>query len=418
MAISGKRMYSMLEKLGFVRLSTFDGEKKGAEIISDEIKAITGNEPKIEKFMAPRYEIKKVKFEITEPFHKEIEATGYGFSGNAAKDGLEADFRYIEGFDDIDLADVKGKIVLIAGGVGYSSYEKLVKAGVAGFVCTCGTFLDKDEETDMDERMLRAKHLEAGQIPGVCIKIKDALELVPMHPTKAKITLEQEEGEAESQNIVYDVVGEKYPEEVVVYTAHYDSVVFSEGYFDNSSGSAMLLELLRHYTENAPKRTVRFIWCGSEERGLLGSKAYIAAHEAELEKIRLCINIDMAGPILGRDAAVVTGEESLCHAITYLYKELGYPMSVNQDIYSSDSIPFADKGIPGVNFMRRAAAGSSQIHCRHDVISILSGESLERTANFVATFSDKVVNAAFFPIDKKVPDNIVEKVDKYLMKKK
>ena len=53
MAISGKRMYSMLEKLGFVRLSTFDGEKKGAEIISEEIKAITGNEPKIEKFMAP-----------------------------------------------------------------------------------------------------------------------------------------------------------------------------------------------------------------------------------------------------------------------------------------------------------------------------------------------------------------------------
>lgn len=418
MAISGKRMYSMLEKLGFVRLSTFDGEREGAKIISDEIKEITGREPVIEKFMAPRYEIKNVKFEITEPFHREIEATGYGFSGNAAENGLEADFVYIEGFDDIDLVDVKGKIVLIAGGVGYSSYEKLCKAGVAGFVCTCGTFLDRDEDTDMDERMLRAKHIEAGQIPGVCIKIKDAIELVPMHPTKAKITLSQDEGEAESQNIICDVAGTKYPDEVIVYTAHYDSVVFSKGYFDNSSGSAMLLELLRHYTENAPKRTVRFIWCGSEERGLLGSKAYVSAHEDELSKIRLCINIDMAGPILGRDAAVVTGEESLCHAITYLYKELGYPMSVNQDIYSSDSIPFADKGIPGVNFMRRAAAGSSQIHCRNDVISILSGESLERTANFTVAFSDRMINSAFFPIERKMPDNMVEKIDKYLMKKK
>ena len=145
MAISGKRMYSMLEKLGFVRLSTFEGEKKGAEIISDEIRTITGKEPVVETFMAPRYEIKKVKFEITEPFKKEIEATGYGFSGNAAENGLEADFAYIEGFDEIDLADVKGKIVLVAGGMGYSSYEKLCKAGVAGFVCTCGTFRDKDE---------------------------------------------------------------------------------------------------------------------------------------------------------------------------------------------------------------------------------------------------------------------------------
>ena len=115
---------------------------------------------------------------------------------------------------------------------------------------------------------------------------------------------------------------------------------------------------------------------------------------------------------------MVTGEESLCHAITYLYKELGYPMSVNQDIYSSDSIPFADKGIPGVNFMRRAAAGSSQIHCRNDVISILSGESLERTANFTVAFSDRMINSAFFPIERKMPDNMVEKIDKYLMKKK
>ena len=163
---------------------------------------------------------------------------------------------------------------------------------------------------------------------------------------------------------------------------------------------------------------MRFIFCGSEERGLLGSKAYVAAHEEELDKIRLCINLDMAGPILGKEMANVTGEESLCHALSFIYKEVGYPMVVRQDIYSSDSIPFADKGIPGINFFRAASPGTSQIHCRYDVIEILSGESLQKTTNFVKYFSDRVVNAAFFPIDKKMPDNMVEKIDRYLLKKK
>ena len=44
MDICGKRMYSLLEKLDFVRLSTFEGEKKGAEIIAEEIRAL-GVEP-------------------------------------------------------------------------------------------------------------------------------------------------------------------------------------------------------------------------------------------------------------------------------------------------------------------------------------------------------------------------------------
>lgn len=418
MAISGDRMFSMLKKLGFIRLSTYEGEKKGAAIIADEVKSITGKDAVIEPFMAPQYEIKKVKFEITAPFAETIEATGYGFSGNTAPEGLEAEMVYMEGFDEIDLARIRGKIVFFTGGIGYANFEKLCKAGPVGFVCTCGTFLDRDEDTDMEMRMLRSKHLEYGKIPGVVIKMKDALKLIPRHPTRARITLEQVEGEAESQNVIYEVKGTEFPEEVVVYTAHYDSVEYSEGYFDNASGSVMLLEMLRHYTENTPKRTVRFIWCGSEERGLLGSKAYIAGHEADLDAIRLCINIDMAGPILGKDAAVITGEESLCHAISFLYKELGHSMSVEQNTYSSDSIPFADKGIPGVNFMRRAAGGSSLIHCRHDVIDILSGESLEYTTNFVREFSDRVVNACFFPIPKKMPDNMVDKIDKYLLKKK
>ncbi len=417
MDISGKRMFSLLEKLNFVRLSTFEGERKAAQILADEIRAI-GVEPTVEPFSAPHYEIKKAKLEVTAPFYREYEVSGYGFSGNAAKDGIEAEFKYLEALEPIDLADVKDKIVLIAGGVGADGFAKLIAAGVKGFISTSGTFRETKETMDLDERMLRPMHIEKGQLPGVCMWLTDAMEMVASKPEKVRLTLEQEEGEADSQNVIAEIAGTEHPDEVIVYVAHYDSVVFSHGMFDNASGSATILEMLRYFKENPPKRTVRFIWCGSEERGLLGSKAYVAAHEDLLDKIRLCINVDMTGPLLGRDEARVTGEESLCHAITYLYKSIGYPMNVRQDIYSSDAIPFADKGIPGINFLRNAAPGTTQIHCRYDLIETVTAESLERTAKFIAILSDKLVNAVFFPVEKKMPDNMVEKVDKYLRKKK
>lgn len=417
MRISGNRMYDMLRRMNFERLSTFEGERQGAEIIENEIRSI-GIEPVRETFKAPHYEIKKVKFEVLTPKYKEYTVSGYGFSGNAAKDGIEAECIYIESLDDVLLTKASGKIAILNNGIGDATFKKLIEAGVLGVVCPSGTYFDKTSDTDLEERMLRPRHTENGVIPAVCMRIKDMMTLVNSKPKTVRLTLEQEEGEADSQNVIAEIKGSEKPDEVIVYTAHYDSVVFSHGMFDNGSGTVMIMEMLRYFAAHQPKRTVRFIWCGSEERGLLGSKAYVAAHEDELEKIRLCVNIDMVGVALGHDEWRVTGEESLVAAIRYLYKEVGYPMTVRQDIYSSDAIPFADKGIPGINVIRTSPQGGSQIHCRRDIIDIMSAEALENTCVFLANLSDKLVNAVIFPVEKKMPDNMVERIDKYLLKKK
>ena len=416
MNICGKRMYSLLEKLNFERLSTFEGEQKAADILVKEIEAI-GLTPVVETFKAPRYCIKTARLEVTAPFYKEYTVNGYGFAGNAAADGIEADLVYLEAFDPIDLVDIKGKIVFVANGLRPKEFKILLEAGVLGAITTSGHFLDTEENSDLDQRMLRPIHIEHGQLPTVCIRMKDALEMIASKPEKVRLTLAQDEGEADSQNVMAEIPGTEYPDEVIVYTAHYDSVVYSHGMFDNATGTATILELLRYYKENPPKRTLRFIWCGSEERGLLGSKFYVASHEQELEKIRLCINVDMTGPLLGRDFALVTAEESLCNVITFLYKELGHPMTVLQEICSSDSIPFADKGIPCVNFLRRGAGNAYQIHCRNDVIDIISADALERTTRFIVAFSNRVIESKFFPIDKTMPEIMVDKINKYLRKK-
>ena len=42
---------------------------------------------------------------------------------------------------------------------------------------------------------------------------------------------------------------------------------------------------------------------------------------------------------------------------------------------------------------------------------------MARTAGFALEFSKRIINAAYFPIDRKLPPEIIEKVDKYLRKK-
>ncbi|MFA5341836.1 MAG: M28 family metallopeptidase [Clostridia bacterium] len=415
MDIKGKRIYDTLKKMNYIRLSTTDGEKKGAKIITDEITKM-GLEPVFEAFKVPCYEIVNVKLEIIEPKYMLIEAKGYGYSGNAAKDGITADFVYVEAAEDIDLIGVEGKIVMVSS-MGYEVYERLAKAKVAGFITPSGDYFDDPNKTDLDERMLRKGHTDYGQIPGVCIRMKDAVKLLKSEPLKARLTLEQKEEEGDSGNILTQITGTEYPDEVIVYTAHYDSVVFSRGMYDNASGSAILLELARNYIKNPPLRTVRFIWCGSEERGLFGSKNYVKNHEEELKNIRLCINVDLAGPVIGRDTAIVIAEDKLCHMIEYMYKEIGHPLSIRHDIYSSDCIPFADKGIPAVNFVRYGAPGAISCHTRNDVIEPISAKSLESTTKFVAQFSNRIVNAYMFPIEKTIPEDLVGKIDKYLRKK-
>ena len=44
--------------------------------------------------------------------------------------------------------------------------------------------------------------------------------------------------------------------------------------------------------KSGPKRTIRFVFYGGEEQGLLGSRGYVASHVDELDKISIVLNHD------------------------------------------------------------------------------------------------------------------------------
>lgn len=417
MKIQGQREFDLLKKIGFVRTSGSDEELKAANILMDEIKSI-GFNPTLEDFKVKTSNIKKVLLKVTEPYEKEYEVTPYNCSISTPEGGIEADFVYVEDCLDANLVDVKGKFVLINKRPNPELYKKLVKAEVAGYITMCGTIMDEVDKTDISVGKLRDKMTKYGMLTALNIRMKDGFEMVRDKASKVKVELITEDIELTSHNIVVTIDGTKHKDEIVSFGAHYDSVPFSTGVYDNGAGSVIIMELLRFFKENPPIRTLKFMWYGSEEVGLLGSHAYLEAHEEELKNHIFMINVDVGGSVLGREMALITADEKFVSYVDNMAKIKGMPIVVKQDIYSSDSTAFADAGIPSMTFCRFAPQGGAFIHCRNDIIDFLSAESLERTTEYALDFSNAIVNSAVFPVDKKIPENVRKDLDKYFNKEK
>ena len=407
-------MYDFLNKISFTRVSGSNEELKCATMIKEEIEKVRGS-AEIIPFEVTCTTFKEVS--LTSSNGTKFEVTGYRCSEETPLEGITAPFYYMESTSDICKMYAKDKIVLVDGYLRKPAYEALLKAGAKAFITYGGDVYDKD--ADIDIRELREPLYREGKLPGVHMRTIDAMNLVKENPKEVTIKLIKEEGVCDSRNVMSEIKGTTYPDEVICFTAHFDSVLFSKGAYDNGAGSVIILELYKYFLENKPTRTLRFIWCGSEERGLLGSKSYVYnLSDEELNKIVLNVNVDVAGTVLGRDSSCVIANSDLVSMVKYLSKEVAFPIDVRQDIYSSDCMPFADKGIPAINFMRFGAPNAAHIHDKYDTMHFISSESLNNTFNFVKEFVVRLQNYKVFPVDRVIPEDLVKKVNEYLFKTK
>ncbi len=412
MSTAGKRAYDLLEKISFTRIGGSEEEKQAANIIEDEIKSM-GLEAYQEKFDVPFFEVKKVEFEVLAPYKKTYEVTVVGRSGSTPEEGLEADFIYVSEVDLIQHMDVKGKIVLLDGHVSYEAFRDLIKYGAVGYMTFSGLFSDDNDKTDIAVRILRHGHTKNGECPGVTIRVADAMEIIKNKASRVKMTVVQDIYDAKSQNVICELKGEI--DEDIIFCGHYDSVEYSKGSYDNGAGSVVIMELLRHFKDKKLKRNMKFIWFGSEERGLVGSKAYVERVK-DFEKIKLVVNVDVAGCILGTDMAFVTADKSLMHMVQYMAKEIGFRFKARNDIYSSDASPFSFNGVPSINFCKFSARGGASIHDRYDVFDTMDVDSLDGTYNFVELFATKINESVHWPIPREIPEDVKKKLKKYMDK--
>lgn len=406
------KAYQLLKDIGFTRTGGSQEELKAANIIIDYLKEI-GVEAHLESFKVQTADITKAELEVLEPYQKKYNCNAYAGCAVTSEDGQIFDVDYLESDHEVSLKRANGKAVIFDGYVGMFGYEKIKKANAAAFIGANGDLTHEDN--DLNHPELRSYLIKDNyNVPGVHVVAQDLLEMVNLGASKVRITVNQTTSQTDSHNVVAEIKGED--DEVIICTAHYDSVEHSTGVYDNGTGSVALYLLAKHFIQNKPRHTIRFVWCGSEERGLLGSKAYVAQHADILDNIKLNINVDMIGSIMGRRIAVSTAEQSFVDYISYLGKEVGYPIHSSQGVASTDSTPFADKGIPAVAFTTGAGNNYGPYHNRWDTLALLSEKKLMEDCNFVITLADRMANAVIIPVPRTMPENMVKDLNRYLGK--
>lgn len=373
----------------------------------NELKNV-GLEGKKETFKIASHHPIRAVLEVMQPYQQTYEASVYGLTGNTPEDGIIADLTYVDDANPTSLQGCEGKVVLVNKRITAKKYKHLAEAKVAGFISWGGEIYRRE---DMPLQSIRPMYYEKhGKIPGVSIFAEDAADMVTRHADKVRLVVKQEEFMVDSSNVIAEITGQDKPEEVIVIGAHYDSVAYSQGANDNGAGSVIIMELARHFAVNPPKRTLRFMWYGSEEYGLLGSFAYVQAHHESLQQVQFMLNCDVAGAILGHNLTIVTGSDEIKHQVDFLAKMIGLDMTIKQDVYSSDSVPFAQYDIPSINLLRVGAP----IHNRYDQLQYISAEQLGVLSHYALLFLCQIDEAKVFPFKRELPEDIKKKLKEYL----
>ena len=257
---------NIFESTDFVHASGTKEELQVAEFLKAQCEAL-GVPARLEAFRVAMGEIESAHLFAD---GKEITCKAFNCCGSGS---VEGELYYMPGTDPVSIAGAKDKIVLMdTQGVGFFVYQDLMKAGAKGIIFQYGNMYYPN--TDIDQRDLREAVVgEERKVLCAMIHSSQAVELVKNKVKNIRLEVSQKEYDGESHNVIAELPGRR--DEFIVLSAHYDSTSLSHGAYDNMSGCAGLLGIMEQLKGKELNYSLRFVFCGSEERGILGSKAYV-----------------------------------------------------------------------------------------------------------------------------------------------
>ena len=259
-------------------------------------------------------------------------------------------------------------------------------------------------------RSVRAEFVEKENIPAISMAHDDVLKVLK-DPKRLKMVTEVKKVTAKSQNVLGEVPGILEDEDILV-GGHYDTVRSVLGAHDNAAGTAVVLELARIFAGEKPNRTLRIAAFGSEELGLRGSFHH-AENPENTKNLKLCLDFDVHGILLGTLNAVTLGPEELKSLLCFTAKELGIPLQVTSDLGmgGSDHMPLAFYGVPSVWLLR--AGGAAQImHTNLEDLRWCGSEAFIPAGKLSQTLLERLLRAEELPFEKKIPNDVAKALEK------
>jgi len=191
---------------------------------------------------------------------------------------------------------------------------------------------------------------------------EQSLQEVPGVQVELRVAFREVE-RVEVPNVVGMLVGREYPQEYVVIGAHFDHVgvvsargkeqdTIYNGADDNASGTAGLMLIARALSQlpKPPRRSILFVAFSGEEKGLLGSRAFVRKPPFPLENCIAMLNLDMIGRNHPDSLSVGVRPAGLRELIERENRRLRHPFVLGQRAEEffgrSDHASFAEVGIP------------------------------------------------------------------------
>jgi len=230
-----------------------------------------------------------------------------------------------------------------------------------------------------EEGMRLARLLEKGKNLTLALEIKNRIG-----------------GPWQAKNIVGEIRGTEKPEEVVLLGAHLDSWDLGTGALDNGVNCALVVEVARAIAVGPrPKRTVRFLLFTGEETGLLGSRGYVTAHRAEMDRHVAALIHDIGdGRVTGY---YNNGRPELTASLRRILSPValwGADGVVDEALLGTDNFDFLLEGVPNLVANQETEKYLPEYHARSDTFDKVDLREVRMNAAVAAVAVSGLANAA------------------------
>ena len=325
------------------------------EMRSDGLKMARG-----ERVQVPTWIRGNESLDLILPFKKSMAMLGLGGSIATPKGGIKAEVVVVNSFDELDEKqnDVRGKIVLF--NAPFTTYGETVQyrykgassaaryGALASLIRSVGSWSMNTPHTGV-----MTYDRDQPKIPHAAITMEDAMMLGRLQERGEKIVLHlrmeaRSVADRWSRNVIAELPGSEFPEEIVVLGGHIDSWDVGQGAHDDAGGCVAAWQAVKLIKELGlqPKRTLRVVLWTNEENGGRGNKNYRDEHFDELKNHILAIESD--GGVFNPRGFGFTGSDESRDILTDISRLL-LPIDANAIFKggrAADIAPLNDEGVP------------------------------------------------------------------------
>jgi len=235
-------------------------------------------------------------------------------------------------------------------------------------------------------------------IPAAALSNPDADLLANMlkrgQPVKVQLDIDAAMAEEyESANVIGEITGSEFPDEVVVIGGHLDSWDLGTGAIDDAAGVAITMRAAALIAQlpQRPKRTIRVVAFANEEQGLFGGRAYAAAHgkPGELEKHLIGAESDFgAGRIYAFSTSAVPPEaEAVVRQIAQALAPLDIEYTPGKGGPGPDLGPISRTGMAWAALQQDGTDYFDYHHTANDTLDKVEAAALDQNVAAYAVFA-------------------------------